>query len=156
MEFDETPRFWYPRVAFAVWINFAFIPDENLQSDFHRSEKEVKRRKIKNKNISLMRSLSPNQIPSSFFNFVFISFFNYYYYYFVYMVHIALFGFVSMTSQNRGVPLTTRQRAEYSLMSGNPTPLTKIRQNLLCTRNSTQIQNLSQTVHNDHTGSTCE
>ena len=32
-----------------------------------------------------------------------------------------------------GCPLTTRQLAEYSWMSGNPTPLTKIGQSLLCT-----------------------
>ena len=55
MEFDETLRFWCPRVALVAWINFAFSPDENLRSNFCRSEKEAKRRKIKNK-ISLARS----------------------------------------------------------------------------------------------------
>ena len=34
--------------------------------------------------------------------------------------------------------LTTRQPAEYSWMLGNPTPLTKIGQSLLCTGSSTQ------------------
>ena len=43
-----------------------------------------------------------------------------------------------------GCPLTTRQPVEYSWMSGNPTPLTKIGQSLICTGSSTQIQNLSQ------------
>ena len=37
-----------------------------------------------------------------------------------------------------GSPLTTRQPAEYSWMSGNPTPLIKIGQSLLCTGSSTQ------------------
>ena len=37
-----------------------------------------------------------------------------------------------------GGPLTTRQPAKYSWMSGNPTPLMKIRQSLLCTGSSTQ------------------
>ena len=37
-----------------------------------------------------------------------------------------------------GGPLTTCQPAEYSLMSGYPTPLTKIGQSLLCTGSSTQ------------------
>ena len=41
-----------------------------------------------------------------------------------------------------GGPLTTRQPAEYKWMSGYPTPLQKIRQSLLCTGSSTQIQNL--------------
>ena len=39
-----------------------------------------------------------------------------------------------------GVPLTTRQPAEYSWMSGNPTPIMKIGQSLLCAGSSTQIQ----------------
>ena len=59
MEFDETPRFWCPCVALVTWINFAFSPDENLQSDFHRSEKETKRTKNKNKIKSLL-TLSPS------------------------------------------------------------------------------------------------
>ena len=37
-----------------------------------------------------------------------------------------------------GCPLITRQPAEYSWMSGNLTPLTKIGQSLLCTGSSTQ------------------
>ena len=37
-----------------------------------------------------------------------------------------------------GGPLITRQPAEYSWMSGNPTPLMKIEQSLLCTGSSTQ------------------
>ena len=37
-----------------------------------------------------------------------------------------------------GVPLITCQPAEYSWMSGNPTPLMRIGQSLLCTGNSTQ------------------
>ena len=41
-----------------------------------------------------------------------------------------------------GGPLTTRQPAEYKWRSSYPTPLQKIGQNLLCTRSSTQIQNL--------------
>ena len=51
-----------------------------------------------------------------------------------------------------GCPLTTRQPAEYSWMSGNSTPLTKIGQSLLCTGSSTQIQNLSQHQSHDHIG----
>ena len=70
MEFDETPRFWYPRIALAAWINFAFSPDENLRSDFHKSEKETKRRKIKIK-ISLLHALS---LPSSVSTLLFILF----------------------------------------------------------------------------------
>ena len=30
MEFDETPRFWYPCVVLDAWTNFAFCSDENL------------------------------------------------------------------------------------------------------------------------------
>ena len=37
-----------------------------------------------------------------------------------------------------GCSLTTRQPAEYSWMSGNPTPFLKIVQSLLCTGSSTQ------------------
>ena len=40
--------------------------------------------------------------------------------------------------------LTTRQPTECSWMSGNPTPLTKIGQSLICTGSSTQGTNLSQ------------
>ena len=50
-----------------------------------------------------------------------------------------------------GGPLTTRQLAEYSWMSGNPTPLMKIEQSLLCTWNSTQnttCPNHMATCHN--------
>ena len=56
---------------------------------------------------------------------------------------------------NPGGPLTTRQPAEYSWMLGNPTPLTKIGQSLLCTGSSTQSTTVP-TFYNDHTGSTCE
>ena len=48
-------------------------------------------------------------------------------------------------------PLTTRQPAEYSWMSGNPTPLMKIGQSLLCMRSSTQgttCPNHMATYHN--------
>ena len=55
-----------------------------------------------------------------------------------------------------GCPLTTRQPAEYLWMSGNPKPLTKIGQSLICTGSSTQGTNLSQQVYNDNSGSTCE
>ena len=55
-----------------------------------------------------------------------------------------------------GCPLTTRQPAEYSWMSGNPTPLMKIGQSLLCTGSSTQGIKLVPTIYNDHTWSTCE
>ena len=46
-------------------------------------------------------------------------------------------AFTLVTPQNRSVLLTTRQPAEYSWMSGNQTPLMKIGQSILCTRNST-------------------
>ena len=52
-----------------------------------------------------------------------------------------------------GGPLTTRQPAEYSWMSGNPTPLTKIGQSLLCTGSSTQgttCPKFSQRPHRVH------
>ena len=55
-----------------------------------------------------------------------------------------------------GGPLTTRQPAEYSWMSGNPTPLTKIGQSLLCTVSSTQGKKPVSAINNDHTGSTRE
>ena len=50
-------------------------------------------------------------------------------------------------------PLTTRQPAEYSWMSGNPIPLTKIGQSLLCTGSSTQdttCPNILQRPHRVH------
>ena len=39
VEFDETPRFWYPRVARDAWINFVSWSDQFLQSERRRSEK---------------------------------------------------------------------------------------------------------------------
>ena len=59
MEFDEPPRFWCPRLALVAYINFAFSSDENLQSDFRRSEKETKVRKNKNKKFSHAPFLPP-------------------------------------------------------------------------------------------------
>ena len=53
-----------------------------------------------------------------------------------------------MTPQNRGVSLTTRQPAEYSWMPGNPTPLMKIGQSLLCTGSSTQGTKPVPTINN--------
>ena len=47
-------------------------------------------------------------------------------------------GHVDCEAPKPGGPLTTRQPAEYSWMSGYPTPLTKIGQSLLCTGSSTQ------------------
>ena len=92
-----------------MWINFASCFDEILQSDFHRSEKEAKRRKNKKIEISLstlsLFTLSSLPRPfdfSMFFRFyLFLFFFNYYYYYyyFGYIVHIALFGSVSVSKQ---------------------------------------------------------
>ena len=55
-----------------------------------------------------------------------------------------------------GGPLTTRQPAEYSWMSGNPTPLMKIGQCLFCMGNSTQGTKPVSTINNDHIGSMCE
>ena len=49
--------------------------------------------------------------------------------------------------------LTTRQPVEYSWMSGNPTPLTKIGQSLLCMGNFTQnttCPNILQRPHRVH------
>ena len=43
-----------------------------------------------------------------------------------------------VTPQNPKVSLITRQLEEYSWMSGNPTPLMKIGQSILCTGSSTQ------------------
>ena len=43
MEFDETPRFWYSRVALDTWTDFAFCSDKNLQSNFCKSYKEAKK-----------------------------------------------------------------------------------------------------------------
>ena len=71
MKFDETPNFWYPRVALNAWMNFASCSDEILRFDFRRSEKETKIRK--NKNISLFYTLS----LSPFFTFLF-DFFGFY------------------------------------------------------------------------------
>ena len=50
-------------------------------------------------------------------------------------------------------PLITRQPAEYSWMSGNPTPLIKIGQSLLCMGSSTQntiCPNILQRPHRVH------
>ena len=55
-----------------------------------------------------------------------------------------------------GGPLTTRQPAKYSWMSGNPTPLTKIGQSLLCTGSSIQGTKPVPTINNDHTGFMCK
>ena len=41
MEFDETPRFWYPRIALNAWTDFAFCSYENLWFDFCKSYREV-------------------------------------------------------------------------------------------------------------------
>ena len=71
-------------------------------------------------------------------------------------IYILEYKKISVTPQIRGVSLTTRQPAKYSWMSGNPTPLTKIGQNLLCTESSTQGKKPVPTINNDHTGSTCK
>ena len=88
MEFDETPRFWYPRVALAACINFAFSLDENIQPYFRRSEKETKRRKNKNKNLSLtMSSLFLRTNALLLFDFRFyLFFFNIYIYIYIYIL----------------------------------------------------------------------
>ena len=44
----------------------------------------------------------------------------------------------SCDASKPGGLLTTRQPAEYSLISGYPTPLTKIEQSLFCIGSSTQ------------------
>ena len=53
-----------------------------------------------------------------------------------------------------GCPLTTRQPAEYSWMSGNPTTLIKIGQSLLCTGSSTQgikhVPTITMTIQGPH------
>ena len=87
MEFNETPRFWCPRVALVVWINFAFSPNENLRFDFHRSEKEMN--KEINKKKSLSNALS---LPLSFVFFPFYPLFLFYYYYYYYYYY---FGYGS-------------------------------------------------------------
>ena len=74
MEFDETPRFWCPRVALAAWINFTFSPDENLRSNFRRFKKETKRKNKKNKILSLLFSFSPCPFLTFLFIFSFLSF----------------------------------------------------------------------------------
>ena len=43
MEFDKTPRFWYPHVALDTWTDFAFCSDKNLWSGFRRSYRETKK-----------------------------------------------------------------------------------------------------------------
>ena len=59
---------------------------------------------------------------------------------------ICLHVYGTVTPQIPGVPLTTCEPAEYSWMSGNPTPLTKIGQSLLCTGSSTQIQHVPNSL----------
>ena len=66
MEFDETQRFWYPRVALNAWTDFAFCSDENLQSGFRKSQREVK---------PLFVSLSLSLLFIFFFSFPFCFFF---------------------------------------------------------------------------------
>ena len=77
VEFDETPRFWYPRVTLVAWIDFAFYSDKNLRSDFHRLKK--KRRKKKSFSVSLHSHALPSPFlffyltfPISFFSFIII------------------------------------------------------------------------------------
>ena len=61
---------------------------------------------------------------------------------------------VSCDAPKPGCPLTTCQPAEYSWMSGNPTPLIKIGQSLLCTRSSTQgtkpVPTITMTTQGPH------
>ena len=62
-------------------------------------------------------------------------------------------GSFSVTPQFPGGSLTTRQPAEYSWMSSNTTPLTKIGQSLLCMGSSTQsitCPNILQRPHKVH------
>ena len=40
VEFDETPIFWYPRVARDAWINFASCSDQFRRSESRISEKK--------------------------------------------------------------------------------------------------------------------
>ena len=56
--------------------------------------------------------------------------------FFFYYVHLNF----NCDAPKPGGPLTTRQPMEYSWMSGNPTPFTKIGQSLLCTRALLKVQ----------------
>ena len=72
MEFDETPRFWCPRVTLAAWISFAFSPDKNLRSDFHISKKKRREEKIKIKISLHCHAHLPSFGYFSFLSFLFI------------------------------------------------------------------------------------
>ena len=72
MEFDETPRFWYPHVAFDAWTDFAFFPTKTygpISIDLRK-----KRRKEKNFSLSLLSLF----LPLSFFLFFFLFLLTFY------------------------------------------------------------------------------
>ena len=82
MEFDETPRFWYSRIALDAWTDFAFCSDKNLWSNFYKSYKEAK---IKSffpfLSLSLLLPRDPHcpllcqKWPFSLFNLIYFLFF---------------------------------------------------------------------------------
>ena len=91
VEFDDTPRFWYPRVALAVLINFVFSPDENLLSNFRKSEKETKRRKIKNKISLPCSSHALGPFLPFLLTYAFYFFYFFILFYFIIIIIIILF-----------------------------------------------------------------
>ena len=96
VEFDETPRFWCPRVALVVWINFSFSPNKNLRSNFHRYEKETKKEKKNPLNVSLSTLSLSVRSDLSFIHFFIFIYFYYYYYYLGYLIHTASFESISI------------------------------------------------------------
>ena len=89
MEFDETRRFWYPRVACDAYINFAFCSNKSLRSDFRRSKRETKRR-IFFFSLSILRTLS---VPPPHFSFILT-----FIYLFIFIIFFIFFLFVMCRS----------------------------------------------------------
>ena len=82
MEFDETLRFWCPRVVFNAWIGFAFCPMKTY-GPISVDLREKRRKKTNKISLSLSLSLSlSNALPLPFifllffFILVFIFFIN--------------------------------------------------------------------------------
>ena len=80
MEFDETPRFWYSRVALDAWTDFGICSYETYGPIFLNI---IEKRRKKKKNLILALAL----LPSPFFLFDFyVFFFIFFLIYFFFLV----------------------------------------------------------------------
>ena len=88
MEFDETPRFWYPRVALEAWMNFASCSNENLQPIFVDLRDKQRKKTNKISSLSLHASLL-RHFPLFLFDFCSFSFLSFFFL-FIYLLKFSM------------------------------------------------------------------